>query len=71
MESVSAPGPKVIKEKKKHAHLSCAGTFLLLINFKMPTVVGILTFMSWENSIIGLSEPEKSEFLDLFILVSI
>ena len=31
----------------------------LLINVKMPAVVGILTFMSRENSILGLSEPEK------------
>ena len=32
----------------------------LLINVKMPTIVGILTFMSRKNSILGLSEPEKS-----------
>ena len=32
----------------------------LLINVKMPMIVGILTFMSWENSILGLSEPKKS-----------
>ena len=33
--------------------------FFLLINVKMPTVVGILTFISGENSILGLSEPNK------------
>ena len=33
--------------------------FFLLINVKMPTVVGILTHMSGENSILGLSEPKK------------
>ena len=33
--------------------------FFLLINVKMPTIVGILTFMSRKNSILGLSEPEK------------
>ena len=33
--------------------------FSLLINVKMPTVVGILTFMSGKNSILGLSEPKK------------
>ena len=27
----------------------------LLINVKMPSIVGILTFMGWKNSIIGLS----------------
>ena len=34
--------------------------FFLLINVKMPTIVGILTFMSRKNSIIGLSEPGNS-----------
>ena len=33
--------------------------FFLLINVKMPTIVGILTFMSRKNSILSLSEPEK------------
>ena len=32
----------------------------LLINVKMPTIVGILTFMSRKNSLLHLSEPEKS-----------
>ena len=34
--------------------------FFLLINVKMPTVVGILTYMSRKNSIIDLSEYVKS-----------
>ena len=33
--------------------------FFLLLNVKMPTIVGILTFMTRTNSILGLSEPEK------------
>ena len=45
--------------------------FFLLINIKMPTIVGILTFTSMKNSILGLSEPEKAEFLDISILMSI
>ena len=32
----------------------------------MPTIVGILIFMSEKNSILGLSEPKKAEFLDIF-----
>ena len=32
---------------------------LILVNVKMPTIVGILTFMSGKNSILGLSEPKK------------
>ena len=35
--------------------------FFLLINVKMPTVVGILTFISGKNSILGLSEPNISQ----------
>ena len=45
--------------------------FFLLINVKMLRIVGILTVMSKETIIIGLSEPEKVEFLDNFIHISI
>ena len=31
----------------------------LLINVKMPTIDGILTYMGRKSSILGLSEPEK------------
>ena len=41
-------------------------TFFLLINVKMQTIVGILTIMNGENSILGLSEPKDAEFLDIF-----
>ena len=34
----------------------------LLINVKMPNFVGILTFMSMKNSILGLSEPKQAIF---------
>ena len=36
------------------------GKIFLLIYVKMPTIVGILTFTSRKNSILGLSEPENS-----------
>ena len=62
------PGPEVIKLFPCSTQISMI--FLLLINVKMPSIVGILTFMSRENSLLGLSEPEK-KFLDIFILVSI
>ena len=43
------PGPEVIK--LFHAQLSQLSiTFILLINVKMPTIVGILTFMSMKNA---------------------
>ena len=34
--------------------------FFLLINVKMPTIVGILTFMSRKNSMLNSVEHEKS-----------
>ena len=51
-------GPEVIKFFSCLTQLSMK--FFLLINVKMPTIVGILTFMSGKNSILGLSEPKKS-----------
>ena len=46
--------------------------FFLLINVEMPTIVGISTFMSRKNNILGLSEPEKCLlFCYFFILMSI
>ena len=61
------PGPKVIKNFSCSTQLSMK--FFLLINVKMPTMVGIFTFMSGKNSILGLSQPEKkAEFLDILYL---
>ena len=40
--------------------------FFLLINVKMPKIVGIFTFMSRKNSILGLSEPEAMLNLLIF-----
>ena len=50
-------GPEVIKLFSCSTQLNTK--FFLLINDKMPTIVGILTFMSGKNSILGLSEPKK------------
>ena len=56
---------------KKFTFNSTEHEFFLLINVKMPTIVGILTFMSRKTSIKGLPEPEKkAEFLDIFIHTS-
>ena len=52
------PGPEAIKLFSCSTELK----FFLFINVKMPTIVGILTFMSRKNSILGLSEPKKSCF---------
>ena len=51
-------GPEVIKLFSCSTQLSMK--FVLLINVKMPTNVGILIFMSEKNSILGLYEPKKS-----------
>ena len=58
----SRPGPEVIKLFSCSTQLSMR--FILLINVKMPTSVGILTFMSGKNSILSFSEPlKKPNFL--------
>ena len=48
-------GPEVIKLFSCSIQLSMK--FFLLINVKMQTIVGISTFLSRKNSILGLSEP--------------
>ena len=45
------PGPEVIKI------FSCSTQRSM--NFSLLIIVGILTFMSGKNSILGLSEPEN------------
>ena len=65
----SVAGPEVIKLFSCSTQLSM--NFFLLINVKMPTVVGILTFMSGKNSSLGLSELKKADFFYIFILMSI
>ena len=47
--TLTPPGPEVIKLFSYSTHLSTK--FILLINVKMPTVVGILTFISRINTI--------------------
>ena len=57
--TISFPsGPEVIKIFSCSAQLSMK--FFLLINVKMPTIVGILTFISRKNNIIGLSKAAES-----------
>ena len=56
--AICSPGSEVIKLFSCSTQRSMK--FFLLINVKMPTIVGILTFMSRKNSILGWSEPGKS-----------
>ena len=64
----STPDPEVIKLFQCSTQLSMK--FFLLINVKMPTTVGILTFMSQKNSIIILSEPGKKLIFLIFFYLS-
>ena len=48
-------GPEVIKLFSCSTQLSMK--FSPLIDVKMPTIVGILTYMSGKNNILGLTEP--------------
>ena len=56
--SSNEPGPEVLPLFMLNA---AEHEIFLLINVKMPTIVGILSFMSGKNSIIGLTEPKKSQ----------
>ena len=53
--------PDIIKLFSHSTQLSMK--FFLLINVKMQTIVGILTFTSMQNSISGLFDPKKADFL--------
>ena len=60
----SRAGPEVIKLFSCSTQLSLK--FILLINVKMPTTVGILTFMSRINYQFLSFEPEFSTNFDYF-----
>ena len=57
---------QVTRLENKSCSTQLSIKIFLLINVKMPTVFGILTFMSRKKSVIGLSEPEKAECLYIF-----
>ena len=52
--------------EKKFMLISAEHEIFLLINVKMPTIVGILTSMSRQNNFLCLSEPKTTEFLGFF-----
>ena len=62
-------GPEVIKLFSSSTQLSMK--FFLLMNVNMPTIVGILRFMSRQISILCYLSLKNAEFLDIFILLSI
>ena len=58
------PGPEVIKLFSCSAQLRLK--FILLINVKMPTIVGILTFISRINYMLWSPKPEISIYFGYF-----
>ena len=66
MANSADSGPEVIKLFSCSTQLSMK--FFLIIKFKMPTILGILTFMSRKISILDLFEPKKAEFLYILYL---
>ena len=52
-----ATWPQDYEKKSPSAQLSTK--FFLLIDIKMPTIIGILTFMSRKTCILALSEPSE------------
>ena len=61
------PGPEVIKLFPCSTQLK----IFLLMNVKMPTTVGILTFMSRKIAFSAYLSLKNAEFLDIFILMRI
>ena len=66
---LARPGPEVIKRISWSTQLSMK--FFLLINVKMPTIVGILTFISRKIAFLAHPSLKKAKFLDVLVLVSI
>ena len=54
---VTTPGPEVIQLFSYSTQMSM--NFILLINVKMPTVVGILTFISMKNATSEFQSKKK------------
>ena len=66
---IDKTGPVIIKNILLN---SAEHEFFLLINVKMQTFVGILTFVSMKSSNTGLSVPvktQKTEVLDIEFLI--
>ena len=61
-------GPKVIKLFSCSTQLSMK--FILLINVKIPTIVGILTFISMLNTTSERLKQETSSFVGILVFMS-
>ena len=64
LKGLVSPGPEVTKLFSCSSQLGMK--FFLLINVKMPTIVGILTLMSRIIAFSTYLSLKKAEFLDIF-----
>ena len=62
------PGLEVIKKNSCSTQLSTK--FILLINVKMPTIVGILTFISMINTTFERLKAKISLFVSILVFMS-
>ena len=65
---VQHSGPEVVLLFQCPTQLSTK--FILLINIKMPTIVGILTFISMINTTYECSKARKSVFCGILVFMS-
>ena len=67
--------PNYLARPRAYNIFSCSTNLsikcFLLINVKMPTTVGILTFISRKNSILGLSDPQKMPRMLFFLFINV
>ena len=68
---MTSPGPEVINF---FSYSTCSTQFstkfILLINVKMPTIVGILTFISMINATSERLKQETSLFVGILVFMS-
>ena len=63
-ENLNCSYKQKYRQIKKFLGLSLLGVvFIMLINVKMPTIVGILTLLSRINSVLNTVEYEKKFFI--------
>ena len=60
--------PEVIKLSSSSTQLSTK--FILLINIEMPTIVGILIFISMINILSDLIKQETASFVGILVFMS-
>ena len=62
---IAFPCPEVLKHFPCSTQLSTK--FILLVNVKMPTIVGILTFISMINTVYESFKAKTSSFVNILV----